>query len=265
MTDVKWVKLYTDIFNNRKIKQIESMENADSILIIWFKILTLAGIVNDSGALMITENMPYTEEMLATQFQKPISVVHVALQIFEQFGMIDNSNGVYIISNWEKYQNIEELDRIREQTRKRVAKHREKQKVLQTSTSDIKDKHSRCEDDYNNVVDLYNTICKSLRKVNSLSNARRAAICNILNTYSVDELKNVFQKAESSDFLKGTNDRKWKASLDWILKEENIIKILDGNYDNISTNNMNVKNNNNFEHRKYDMENLEANLVRCNG
>ena len=55
MSEIKWIKLSTDIFNNRKIRQIESLPDADTILVIWFKILALSGAINESGMLMITK------------------------------------------------------------------------------------------------------------------------------------------------------------------------------------------------------------------
>lgn len=130
MADVKWIKIVTDIFDNRKIKQIESLPDADSIIIIWFKILCLAGNLNENGLITLTKDVPYTDEMLANEFNKPINTVRLALDIFQKFNMIDIVNNIYCVSNWEKYQNIDGLDKIREQTRRRVAQHREKQKQL---------------------------------------------------------------------------------------------------------------------------------------
>lgn len=85
--------------------------------------------------------------------------------------------------------------------------------------------------DYNGIKDAYNSICTSLPEVKSLSDARKKAIKARLNTYSIEELLEAFRKAESSDFLKGKNNRNWIANFDWILKDSNIAKILDGNYD----------------------------------
>ena len=137
MAEVKWIKIVTDIFNNRKIKQIETMPDADSILVIWFKLLCLAGTINESGLLVITKDIPYTEEMLANEFKRPISTVRMALDAFQMFDMIEIVDNILCVSNWEKYQNTESLAKIREQTRKRVAKHREKQKLLTSDECNV--------------------------------------------------------------------------------------------------------------------------------
>ena len=130
MAEVKWIKIAINMFDNRKIRQIEIMPDGDSLLLIWVKLLCLAGNVNDGGYIYLTKEIPYTDEMLATQFNKPISTVRLALKTFEQFGMIEIINNMIFLSSWEKYQNTDKLTEIREQTRARVAKHREKQKLL---------------------------------------------------------------------------------------------------------------------------------------
>ena len=136
MADVKWIKIAVDIFDNRKIKQIETMPDGESLLIIWFKLLCLAGNVNDGGLIYLTKEIPYTDEMLATQFNKPLANVRLALKTFEAFGMVEIINNIIYLSSWEKYQNTDKLAEIREQTRKRVAKHREKVKALEAGNGE---------------------------------------------------------------------------------------------------------------------------------
>lgn len=84
------------------------------------------------------------------------------------------------------------------------------------------------------VVELYHEICKSYPKIKSISEARRKAVRARLRTYDLGEFRAVFGKAEESEFLKGKNDRDWSATFDWIIKDSNFAKILDGNYDNKS-------------------------------
>lgn len=133
MADVKWIKLMTDMFNNRKIRQIECMPEGDAIIVIWVKMLCLAGIINDSGLVYLTKEIPYTEQMLATQFGRPLTTVQLAIGVLQQFGMIEVIDEVLKISNWNEYQNIEGMDRIREQNRLRKQKERERKKALPTS------------------------------------------------------------------------------------------------------------------------------------
>lgn len=130
MADIKWIKIVTDIFDDEKILLIEELPEADSIIVIWFKLLCLAGKQNNCGVFLINDKIPYTEKMLATIFRRKESTVRLALETFETFGMIELMDGVITIPNWEKHQNIDGMEKVREQTRARVAKHREKQRLL---------------------------------------------------------------------------------------------------------------------------------------
>lgn len=136
MGEVKWVKLSTQMFDDEKIKLIEQMPESDTLLIIWVKLLAQAGKTNASGFIYLSENVPFTDEMLAHIFGRPLGIVRMALDTFKKFGMIEINEQNYIsICNWEKHQNLDALEKIRKDTRKRVAKHREKQKALALETS----------------------------------------------------------------------------------------------------------------------------------
>ncbi|PEP06287.1 phage replisome organizer N-terminal domain-containing protein [Bacillus toyonensis] len=126
---VKWIKLSTTMFEDEKIRLIESMPEADTLLIIWIKLLAQAGKTNASGYIFLNENIPYTEDMLATLFNRPLNTVRMALGVFKKFGMIDIDNNHYInVVNWGNHQNLDRLEKIKEDTRKRVAAHRERKK-----------------------------------------------------------------------------------------------------------------------------------------
>ena len=85
---------------------------------------------------------------------------------------------------------------------------------------------------YLKIRDMYNATCVSFPKLMSLSDARKKAIRARLKTYSVDDFELMFKKAEASSFLKGSNNRNWSATFDWLIKDSNMAKVLDGNYDN---------------------------------
>lgn len=127
MADVSWIKLYTDMFtHSRKIKKIENMDNGDTYLVIWIKLLLLAGVVNDGGAIYVTRSVAYDIEDLAYELRKHEEIVEAALSIFESFDMIERDNGYIYISSWEEYQNEDKLAEMREKDRERKRKAREK-------------------------------------------------------------------------------------------------------------------------------------------
>ena len=132
MNGVQWIKITTDIFDDEKIQLIESMPEGDTLIVIWFKILVLAGKQNNSGILSLGNKVYYTEEMLSTVFRRKATSVKLALSMFEEFGMIEIIDGAITIPKWEEHENIDGLEKIRKQTRERVARHRQKQKALIT-------------------------------------------------------------------------------------------------------------------------------------
>lgn len=131
MADVKWFKITTDMFDDEKIKIIESMPDRDTILIIWIKLISLAAKINENGWIFLTEEVPYDEAMLATVLNRPVNTVRLAIGLFTKYEMIETGdNGKLLITNFEKHQNIEGLEKIREQGRLRTARFREKLKLL---------------------------------------------------------------------------------------------------------------------------------------
>ena len=141
MAEVKWIKICTDIFDDEKILLVEGMPEADSIIAMWFKLLCLAGKQNNGGVFMLNDKMPYNEEMFATIFRRPINTVRLALNTFESFGMVEIINNTYTIPNWEKHQNVDKMDEIREKNRLSQQKSRAKKKLLQGGNDTSDDCH----------------------------------------------------------------------------------------------------------------------------
>lgn len=130
MADIKWIKITTDIFDDEKILMIESLPDADAIIVIWFKLLCLAGKQNNSGVFMLNDRIPYTDKMLATIFRRKESTVQLALQTFEQFGMIEVIDGVITIPNWGKHQNFDAIEKKNAYMKEYMREYRKKQRLL---------------------------------------------------------------------------------------------------------------------------------------
>lgn len=137
MADVKWIKIATNMFDNRKIKLIEVMPEGDAIIAIWFKLLCLAGTTNDSGTVYFTKDIPYTEEMLASIFNRPLTTVRLAIATFKKFEMVEIVDDFIQISNWEKYQNSDKLEQLKQQNRERQKRWYDKQKTLDNNNSNV--------------------------------------------------------------------------------------------------------------------------------
>ena len=140
MSEIKWIKITTDIFDDEKMCLIDALPDRDAIIVIWIKLITLAGKLNTKGVLAISKNIVYTDEMLAQTFHRPLNTVRMALEFFEKFGMVEKIDGVIMLPNWEKHQNIDGMEKIKEQNRNRAARHRQKQKLLaQNNESNVTD------------------------------------------------------------------------------------------------------------------------------
>lgn len=144
MSDVKWIKITTDIFDDDKILLIECLPEADSLIVIWFKLLCLAGKQNNSGVFMLNDRIPYTEKMLATIFRRKESTVALALKTFEEFGMVEIVDGVITIPNWGKHQNLDQLESKKEYMKHYMRDYRAKQKMIASGENASRDKENIC-------------------------------------------------------------------------------------------------------------------------
>lgn len=248
LAELQWIKLSVNTFDDEKIKLIRKMPNGNNVTLIWFMFLTLAGRYNDSGLLRMNDTTPYTPDMISCIFDIPADEIIQAIEIFKQYRMVDINNDIICISNWQKHQHSESIEKHKEQNRQRQQRYRDRQKELSknrnvtlpvalnnvTVTHTEEEKELEIEKEYNNIlstcVDEFNSICKSFPKIIELTDKRKGAIIKLYdNNIKFSEL---FKKAEESDFLSGRNGT-WKGcTFDWITDHHNAIKVIEGNYDN---------------------------------
>lgn len=214
MADVKWIKLSTNIFDNRKIRQIETLPDGDSIIVIWVKLLCLAGTTNDCGCIYLTKEIPYTDQMLASQFNRPLTTVQLALQTFEQFGMVEVVDNILMISNWEKYQSVDRLNELREYNRIAQQKSRAKKKLLLS----VNDKSMTCQTSQG--IDIDKELDIEVDKENNKKTKRfKKPTVEEIETYCNERNNNINPNAfydyyESKDWMIGKNRMKdWKAAI----------------------------------------------------
>ncbi len=261
MADIKWIKITTDIFNDEKMLMIENMPDADSVIVIWFKLLCLAGRDNNNGILVMNNRLPYTEEMLASIFRRPLNTVRLALAEFEKYGMIEIYDGIMTIPNWEKHQNIDGMDKIREQNRVRKQRQREKQRqeLLEDCHVTVTQGHATDKDKeedkelYISIVDYLNLKAvtrykPSSKKTQSCINAR------LKEGFTLDDFKTVIDKKCAE----------WKGTeMEQYLRPETLFGTKFEGYLNANIIPKKPKQNsfNNFESREIDMDSLEQQLL----
>ena len=215
MGEVKWIKLNVDMFDDEKIKIIQAMPDGDALLVVWIKLIALAGKTNDGGYIYISENIPYTEDMLAVIMNKPLLTIRLAMETFTNLNMIENDvKGIYLV-NFEKYQSLEKMQKIKEQTRQRVQKHRENQRLLQCN-ADVTQDVTQC-----NAIDIDKDIDRDIDKENNNKPQKRFTKPTLeeVQAYCQERNNNVdaqrwYNHYEAVGWKVGKNPMKdWKASV----------------------------------------------------
>ena len=282
MADVQWIRLTTNMFDNRKIKHLRKLPEGNNIVLIWVMLLTMAGRCNASGMIFLTENIPYTTKMLADELEFEESIVILALQVLEQFEMIVRNGDLLAIAGWEEHQNSDGLEKIREQTRKRVAKHRENQKLLlgnatcNVTVTDCNATEEEIEEDIekdsnkihsasdkapskSDISEFFEKIwllypCKKGK--GQVSDSKKKALYNIGLEEMTRAIERYKRDLAKEDWRKPQNGSTFFNS--------GYVDYLDANYTPVEPRRQTVtKRNafNNFEGRKYDMQALERNLL----
>lgn len=197
-SDVKWFKFMNGMFDDEKIEYIESLPDGDAILIIWIRILCLASKCNENGSLMISNEIPYTPDLLAHKFKKTTTQVEYALGIMRKLGMIDIFDDIICVSNWAKYQSVDELAKIREQTRLRVAKCRENKKLIECNATSNVTVTQNCNDfalisnSISNIFNYWNS--NNIIKHKELKEDIKKAIEKALKKYKEEEIKTYIER-----------------------------------------------------------------------
>lgn len=202
MSDVKWIKISVDIFNDEKLQAIGTLPDGNMIQLVWIKLLCLAGKCNEGGLLMVTSELPYTDEMLAKRFDMEIGQVQRALDIFQRAKMIEVIENIYMVSNWSKYQSTQSLEEMKAKHRERQRNYveRKKQKLLE---------EKKKEDDVIN--DVTNDVTMTDSCSYSLSNYKH----NFNTNNNLDNYKYLI----SNDIYKDSSYIKSRPELDAIISD----------------------------------------------
>ena len=222
MVDIKWIKITSYIFEDEKIRLIDAMENGVIVIYVWLRLLVQAGKINANGYIYLTENIPYTEDMLATLFCKPLESIKFALKTLCDFQMIEiDSNKIIKILNWEKHQNVEGMERVRAQNRKRAENHREKKKQIEQAAKENFEEtignNANCEEEKENFENInvqeekdkkLDTIIEENNSTVELDNSEVSSKDNIGHDTNDTEDTTSNKNSRSSDIVKKSCDAK---------------------------------------------------------
>lgn len=276
MADVKWIKLSTGLPDNRKIKQIRTLPNGDTIALMWIFLMCLAGNSNDDGFVFFTKEIPYTDEMLAEEFKMDINTIRLGLATFEKFGMLEIVNDFICLSAWEKWQSTDKLSELKEYNRIKQRESRARKRLSKT-VNDMSMTSQPCQDididkdidieldkdkeKDNNLIVSKDTIRQTdVRRVveewNKLQDVGIAPVTRMkasserykmlqarIREYGIEDVIKAINKIRESDFLLGKKTD-FIAKFDWFVRPKYFPKIADGFYDNVSKEGQHGKPNN---------------------
>lgn len=289
MADVQWIKLHTAMFDNSKIKYIRTLPEGNNIVLIWVMLLAKAGKCNSNGFIFLTENIPYTPKMLAAEFDFDSNIIELALGTFNNLDMIHLEESRIMVTGWNEHQNVEGLEKIREQNRKRVAKYRENQKLLPSNVTsnvtvtesngteieediEIEEELEKDKDkDINNIskdifsstfvqriIDNWNSLnlTSKLSKISPDTN-RYKMLKKRTQQYGEEEIFKAIDEVRKSKYLRGLV-KDFEITFDWFVKPNNFSKVYEGNYrDKAGGNNGSAGPNNAASQDKYSQYNFE--------
>ena len=284
-----WLKLQKDFFTQPKIKKLRKIAGGDTYTIIYLKMQLLS--LNNGGKLFfdgIEES--FSEEIALTIDEDPDNV-KVTVQYLLSQGLIEPcSETEFLMTETQSLicSESESAERVR-------ASRKNKALQCNTNVTECNNNVQKCNTDididieldnrdrvrdktdskisYQLIADTFNDICKSFDRVERISDSRKEDIATACKKFSFSQIRTAFAKAENSKFLKGEECKgayKFKANFNWIIKEENLKKILGGNFDNEPGRTEKQskppvsRNLNNFERRGYDMDSLEEQLLNSN-
>ncbi len=253
-----WLKLNENFFDREEIKVIENMKNGKDYIIFYLKLLLKS--IKTEGELRFRDVIPYTPEMLAAITNTDIDTVRVAIDLFTKLDLMEIwDDGTLFMSETQNMIGSEtgwaKQKRIQRQKNKELLERKDNVQQIEDNVQDAstecptdieieldidKELEKEIEDKeppvpYEEIKELYNSICKSLSKVRSVSSTRKRHLKARWKQldFNIDTFQEAFEKVEASDFCTGQNDRGWKADFDWLIKNDNnIIKVLEGKYDN---------------------------------
>ena len=253
-----WLKLMDDFFTEPTIDFMLGQKNGCEYIVLYqmlcLKTLNSNGVMASKIGEMI---VPYDVDKIVrdTKYFNRNTVI-VALELYKQLGLVyEDINGCLTIdgigdmvgseSKWARIKRGQRADKQLDnvQTEIKTLSHgQDVDNQLDNVHIEIRDKiKDKDKIPYQQIADMYNNTCVSYPRLTKLSDARKKSIKARLRTYSIDDIQRVFSMAEQSDFLKGANNRNWSANFDWIMKDTNMAKILDGNYINKKSNSVESK------------------------
>lgn len=259
-----WLKLKDDFFRDKAIKKLRKIAGGDTYTIIYLKLMLLT--LKDGGRLYFEGIEDSFHDEIALEIDEDSENVRFTLLFLEKMGLIEEVNDSEKFLTRMPEMIGSETSKAELMRRKRSQTSMQNGNNVTTALPAVTKRYTEIEiekdiekdieieretegeeppDDerpaspahlspvpYEQIKGLYNEICVSFSRCTAMSEARKKAIkARFSSGYTMDDFRQLFQKTEASSFMKGANSRNWRATFDWLIKDQNMAKVLDGNYD----------------------------------
>lgn len=236
-----WLKLPKSYFSHLEQKKMRRHEHGKDMQIVYLRMMLLS--IDKGGYIFFQGVYDSLAEELAEEFDEPVESVRETLEYLKKNNMIsiDENSDCFVpeslkLTGSECYS----AERMRRKREREKASHCDRDVTQSDAIVTSCDEEIELEKeieiekresiDYQQIADMYNKTCVSFPHLTKLSDSRKKAIKARLNQYTVEDFQKLFTMAEESSFLKGQNGRDWSANFDWLIKDSNMAKVLDGNY-----------------------------------
>lgn len=253
-----WLKLKKDFFDSKEMKKLRKLAGGDTFTIIYLKMQLLS--LADEGKLYFDGVEDSFSDEIALQIDEDPENVKVTILYLQKVGLLEMQSDNELFLSEVPYMTGSETDKAKFMRKKRQQKNnnvidksnnvtrmlpdvtkcyteieketdKDKDKEIDNNMSTGIDGISSIHIHYQEIIDLFNSICVSLNKVRNLTDTRKKKIKSAYKLLNGD-YEGLFKRVEESDFLSGRSGKWDKCGFDWIMKQENMVKVLEGNYDN---------------------------------
>lgn len=219
--NVQWIRLMVGMFDGGSFKKIKRAEIGgvsfrDKLTAVWFELLDLAGKSNANGYLIDSNEIPYrTFADIAVMLDREEEEIELCMTYFIREQMVEIIDDIFCLTNFIKYQSVEGLDKIREQTRARVAKCREKKRLAEcnvTCNATVTHPSICISSSFISIFEYWNS--KDIIKHRELTEDIAKAIEKALKVYPEEAIKTYIDR-----YAKVVGDETYFFAYKWTLKE----------------------------------------------
>lgn len=256
-TKFYWLQLKEEFFEDDAIQWLEDQKpNGREYAYFYLKLCAKA--LKTNGVLIRKVGdifIPYDIQKLSELTRTDYDTVAVAIDLLKNIGLISVlENGEIYIKQLENLIGSTSISAFKKQQQRLLSgqkvdegwtegghlstkdKDKDKDKIkkniysCQNSKTNFDESETKPKIDFENFIEIYNSTCTNLPKIQKLTDKRKTAIKKFLKEFTIDQFKEMCQKANASDFLIGKNKNKWKADFDFIMRTDKATQILEGRY-----------------------------------